>query len=111
MAPIATVFTRIPRLAYAIASDLAAQAAPSQPREHGRYAVNSMVDQARRLHDMAAALFLQPRDGELSGVKEPGKVDAQDGGIVGFGLLSEGLAMKMPALLTSVSMRPNRTRH
>src|SRR3979409_1363053 len=40
---------------------------------------------------MAATLFLHLGDGELSDVKEAGKVDAQHGYVVGFGVLGEGL--------------------
>ena len=51
-----------------------------------------MVDQARcDLYYVAAALFLHLGDGELSDVKEAGKVDAQNSGVVGLGVLGEGL--------------------
>jgi hypothetical protein len=62
------------------------------------------------LDDMTAALLLHLGNGELRDMEESGDVDAQNGGVVGLGVLGEGLAMKMPALLMSVSMRPNRAR-
>src|SRR3981189_3803310 len=40
---------------------------------------------------MAATLFLHVGDGEVSDVKEAGKVDAQHGYVVGFDVLGEGL--------------------
>ena len=40
---------------------------------------------------MAAALLLHLGDGELRDVEESGEVDAQDGGVVGLGVLGEGL--------------------
>jgi hypothetical protein len=57
---------------------------------------------------MAAALLLHLGDGELRDVKEARDIDAQDRRVVCLGVLSEGLLIKIPALLTSVSMRPNR---
>jgi hypothetical protein len=51
-----------------------------------------MVDEARgNLNDMAPALLLHLGDGELRGVEEPGGVDAQDGSVIGLGVLGEGL--------------------
>ena len=107
----ATEFTRIPRLAYSMASDLVAafRAALCQRREHRWHAGHRVVDQAcRDLDDMAAALLLHLGDGELRGVEEPGGVDAQIAEKSASVYWVKGLPMKMPALLTSVSMRPNR---
>src|SRR6266446_7633793 len=64
------------------------QATLRQHRQHGGYAGDGVVDEARcDLYDMAAALLLHLGDGELRHVKEARDIDA---------------------LLTSVSMRPNR---
>src|SRR5215510_14215148 len=51
-----------------------------------------VFDQARRdLHDMAAVPPLHLCDGELCNVKEAREVDPEHSGIVGLGILSEGL--------------------
>jgi len=51
-----------------------------------------IVDEARGdLHDMTAALLLHLGDGDLRDVEEAGDVNAQDGGVVGLGVLGEGL--------------------
>ena len=64
-------------------------------RQRGKdrgYGGHRMVDEARgNLNDMAATLLLHLGDGELRGVEEPGGVDAQDGSVIGLGVLGEGL--------------------
>src|SRR5215469_18461442 len=57
-----------------------------QHRQHGGYAGDGVVDEARcDLYDMAAAPLLHLGDGELRDVKEASDVDAQDRRVVGLG--------------------------
>jgi hypothetical protein len=58
---------------------------------------------------MAAALLLHFGNGELRDVKEAGEIDGHDRRVVGLGALGERFGDKDAALLTSVSMRSNRT--
>jgi len=68
------------------------EAALRQRREDGGNARHRVVDETRGdLDDMAAALLFHLGDGELRDVEESGEVDAQDGGVVGLGVLGEGL--------------------
>lgn len=60
------------------------------------------------MYDIAAALLVHLGVGELRDVKEARDIDAQDCRVVGLGVLRERFAERMPALLTSVLMRPNR---
>ena len=94
MMPGDTAFTRMPRLAYSIASDLVAAFRPplvSEASTDGTPRVG-VIDQAGRdLDDVAAALLLHLGDGELGDVEEARDVDADHGRIVFGGVLRERL--------------------
>jgi len=57
---------------------------------------------------MAAALLLHLGDGELRDVEESGEVDAQDGGVVGLGVLGEGLGDEDAGVVDECVDGPNR---
>jgi hypothetical protein len=60
------------------------------------------------LYDTSPAARVHWPDRSLRDVKKSSTVDAENGREVSSVYCANGLAMKMPALLTSVSMRPKR---
>jgi hypothetical protein len=87
----------------------AIEATFDQRGEHRWYTFDGVVDQARRhLYDVPPTLPFHLSDGRLRDTKEARDVDARD--CCKVGLRAKGLATKIPALLTSASMRQNRSK-
>jgi hypothetical protein len=66
------------------------EAALGQRRQHGRHAIDGVIDQAGGdLHDVAAALLLHFRNRQLGDAEEAGEVDAERAGEIGLAVLGE----------------------
>jgi hypothetical protein len=95
--PGSTAFTRIPRWACSIASDVVAAFRPpfvSAARTAGTQAMGVVGEARGYPYNMAAPMLLHLGDGELRDVKEARDIEAQDRRVVCLGLLSEGFADK-----------------
>jgi hypothetical protein len=94
MMPGETALTRMPRVAYSIASDLVADCRPPlvSAAQRRRNLGVGVIDQAGgHVHNVAAAVDEHLLDGELGNAEEAGQVHSDRGGVVVLRVVSERL--------------------